>query len=72
LWGSTKPAMSTPKLIKRKMRKLVCSQQCPQSITCLLFSKHLSNKVKENNGKKQKRKKWATLDPTLHFGFPNH
>jgi hypothetical protein len=28
--------------------------------------------VKENNEKEQKTKKWATLDPSLHFGSPNH
>ncbi len=44
LWGSTKLAMSTPKL-KKKMGELVCSQQCPQSITYLPFSQNLSNKV---------------------------
>jgi hypothetical protein len=31
-----------------------------------------ATRVKENNEKKRKTKKWATLDPSLHFGSPNH
>jgi hypothetical protein len=38
------------------MGKLVCSQQCLQSITFLPFSQNLSNKDKKNSEKKQKMK----------------
>jgi hypothetical protein len=42
-------------------------------IAFLPFSQNLSNKGKKKVGKKrQKLKKWATLDCFLHFGSLNH
>jgi hypothetical protein len=40
---------------------------------CIFYShKNLNNKGKRKQWKKQKTKKWATLDPRLHFGSLNH
>ncbi len=47
----TKLTMSTLKLIK-KIRELMCFQQCPQSIACL---HRISTRVKTNSGKKTKK-----------------
>ncbi len=66
-----KLAMSTLELIKR-MEELVCSQQCPRSITCLPILQNLNNENKRKQMEKKKPKKCATLDYNLHFGSPNH
>jgi hypothetical protein len=62
-------AMSPLKLILKKRRIWVCSQQCPQSIECLPSSQNL--RVKIIKKKEKKTKKSRTLNPSLHFDSPN-
>ncbi len=51
--------------------ELVCFQQCFKSIAHLSFFQNLSNKGKKKKWNFFFKKKWTTLDPSLHFGFPN-
>jgi len=52
---------------------LVCYQQCPQSINLSsILIKFEQQRKKKPIKKDKKKKKWATLDPSLHFGSPNH
>jgi hypothetical protein len=69
VWGSMELAMSPLKLILKKRRIWVCSQQCPQSIECLPSSQNL--RVKIIKKKEKKTKKSRTLNPSLHFDSPN-
>jgi hypothetical protein len=50
LWGSTKLAMSTLKLVKNG--GAVCIEQCPQSIACLPFEQWGLKKRMKNSPKK--------------------
>ncbi len=54
------------------MGELVCSQQCLQSIACLLFSQNLKNKekrVEKSKEKKQKNKEMKNLGSQLTLWF---
>jgi hypothetical protein len=70
LWGSTKPTMSTLKLVK--MKELVCSYTMSWIHSMSSFSQHLSKKDKRKQWKEEKTKKLATLDLNIHFDFPIH
>jgi hypothetical protein len=57
-----KPAVPNLELVK--MEELVCSQQCPPSITMSsTFTKFEQQKLKNNNEKKTENKEMNNLEP---------
>jgi len=64
------PIMSTFQLIKNGRAGVLSTMSSIYSMSSIFteFEQHRYQK----NSEKRKPKKWATLNPSLDFGFPNH